>query len=642
MANIDDQESDLVPFRAQRNEARRERADRRTMRTAAALSEDERIAILEEQANRERIRQDDLARARSGTPYVDIEDHEEEEADFGARNRKESNHLSFGTDEPYPLLGGKGEPKEHVVASRNAGWLYSSSTKILEDGIATRSRQSLFGAFSKNETFALAEMHPDKGYSFRRTSKVERGPITTREVKYREDGKTKARETLTDRLPLLGTYQNRYDYDAQGNKTLTGFRSPARSWFVDKEPGGLVTRTSRREVGGIHTSIRRSWSSTDENGHLTNHSALVQRGIGPYNMQWSQKTTQDREGNEYHQHVQTHSVGKSGWLFKRSAEFNPETGKKTVTTTFFGISRKSRPEPMTDVEKAKVAKRESLRETSVQSSIDAKGQIRDQALQRDQRIRMVDAATIYRLPQPGTVRRLQNMVRTVEPERPDFARARDHLSREQYRAVGAWVNSGGEVPYAKALAQERERAAGTGKEGSDISSESGSSGSSEDTFRTPRRKPKRAGKDNYGSNGSDTSSESGSSSSSRSSKSSSSSRSSSDTAVDSGSETSSDSGSSSSSSSGSTGKGYRAKSRNDRSSTGAKRGSDGSDNASESSFDSTSSSSSRSSSSSASSSDDFVSAASSNKEREPLRLHDDDSRDRTNRTRGRAGDSHSI
>ncbi|MBB4581572.1 hypothetical protein GGE45_003920 [Rhizobium aethiopicum] len=637
MANIDDQERDLGAFEAQRNEVRRERADRRTMRTAAALSEDERIAILEEQANRERIRQDDLARARSGTPYVDIEDHEEEEADFGARNRNESNHLSFGTDEPYPLLGGKGEPTEHVVESQN-GWFYSSSTRILEDGIATRSRKSLFGAFSKNETFALTEMHPDKGYSFRRTSKVEKGPITTREVKYREDGKTKARETLTDRLPLLGTYWNRYDYDAHGNKTLTGFQTPARSWFADKEPGGLITRTSRREIGGLHASTRRTWSSTDENGHVTTQSALVHRGVGPYSVRWSQKTTYDREGNEYHQHVQTHSVGKSGWLFKRSAEFNPETGKKTVTTTFFGISRKSRPEPMTDVEKAKVAKRESLRETSVQSSIEADGQIRDQALQRDQRIRMVDAATIYRLPQAGTVRRLQNMVRTVEPERPDFARARDHLSREQYRAVGAWVNSGGEVPYAKALAQERERAAGTEKDGSDISSESRSAGSSDDTFRTARRKPKRAGKDNYGSNGSDTSSESGPSNSSRSSRSSSNSRSSSDTAVDSGSETSSDSGSSSSSS---TGNGYRAKSRNDRSSTGAKRGSDASDSASESSFDSTSSSSSRSSSSSASTSDDFVSATSGNKEREPLRLHDD-SRDRTNRTRGRAGDGHSI
>jgi len=631
MANIDDRESDLDRFPEQRNEARRERADRRTLRAAAAHSENEQISVLEEHANRERIRQDDLARARSGTSYVDIEDHEEGEADFGARNRKESNHLSFGTDEPYPLLGGKGQPKEHVVASRSAGRLYSSSTRIFEDGIATRSRKSLFGAFSKNETFALAEMDPDKGYSFRRTSKVEKGPITTREVKYREDGKTKARETLTERLPLLGTYQNRYDFDSEGNKTLTGFKTPARSWFVDKEPGGLVTRTSRREVGGLHASVRRSWSSTDEHGHVTNHSALAHRGVGPYNMQWSQKTTQDREGNEYHQHVQTHSIGKSGWLFKRSAEFNPETGKKTVTTTFFGISRKSRPEPMTDVEKAKVSKRESLRETSVQSTIDAKGQIRDQALQRDQRIRMVDAATIYRLPQAGTVRRLQNIVRAVDPVAPDFARARDHLSREQYRAIGAWVNSGGEVPYAKALDQERKRAVEKGKDGSDISSESGSSGSSQDTFHTPRRRPKRAGKDEYGSNGSDTSSESGSSSSSRGSKSNSSSRSSSD------SETSLDSGSSSKS----TGNGYRAESRNDRSSTGARRGSDALDSASESSFTSTDSSLSRGSSSSASTSDEFVSATSGNKEREPLRLHDD-TRDRTKRTRARAGDSRSI
>lgn len=511
MAYIDDK--DLDPDRLQeefRASQRRRRVEAAVTKKAMDRPESERAGILAEQAERNDTRARDLSGPRGGTPYVDEKDHEKDEEDFRTRDRKKRSRLSFGRNEPYPDLVHDGRT-QHTVEGFGVGGLYASNTKIGLEGTASRSRNILFGAFKKDETFLLNEYDPEKGYSYRRASKVERNPLQTRDVRYKADGKSHDRITYS----YLGGFSERFDYDENGKESQTGSRTPLNSWYVDKEPGGLVTRTTRREVGGLHVSAHRAWNVVDEQGQIiARKSMLAHRGVGPYKMSWTQQTIRDRDNNESHQHLKTHEMGKGGWLFNRTTQYNPQTGQKTVNTRMlFGfISTKPRPVPMSAKEKAQITEREELRETVAKGSLRAKIEARDAGEARDARLRMVDAATIYRLPEPGTVRRLQDRNQAAQL---DVKHTREHLSREQFRAVGAWVNSDGAMPYGAALAMEKARARGT--RGSDHSSQSGLSEESGTSDRSAMEKTRRrSARNDHSATGTDTSSESGSSDSSRS------------------------------------------------------------------------------------------------------------------------------
>ncbi len=586
-------------------------------------------------------RADDWARADIKGQYAGIEDHDDEVEAEGPR-RTGRNRISFGPKEDY---------SEGLVEGLHVGNLYVNETRIGPQGTATRSRHVLFS--SKDETFLLDRYDPKKGFEFRRTSKVESNLLGTRDVRYKEDGKSYDRITS---YPSIGAMK-RFDFDENGQATLTGFRSGMRSWFVDKEPGGLVSRTSRRELGGLHASEHRSWNIKDDDGNVVATKSMVtHRGIGSYKMSWSEKVTQDRDGNETLEHVKTQEIGKggrlfgrkAGWLFRRTTSYNADTGQKTVTTSMFGISSKRRPEPMSPEEKTRIADRNELRDTSIESSLRAEAKVHDAGEAHDRRLKMVEAATIYRLPEPGTVRRLQSGTHTAQLVRPDFDRGRRYLSTEHHRAIGAWANSNGAAPYASILVAEKGSAQAKAGKGSVDLSERSVSETNEETLWTGKGKTdRRAARKGYGSE-IDRSSSSASNSSHTEVNSSEFSEKPSRgkgkvTRTSDDSEHSFDSSLASNSSSGSRSgrRNYRdltsedgsIAERNKRRSTRADLDSHGSETPSESSFDSSSSGSRSTTSSRSSSADSFVTADGNKEERQRLLARDDassyDSRSRS-------------
>ncbi|WP_429932951.1 hypothetical protein [Agrobacterium vitis] len=413
MADMDSKADRLTPFFP----------TPRAIRKAAGGNPEIEDQIWRDAKKRQAIRDQDLAR-----PQTDLREQDTEP-------RGDAKRLSFGSKHRY---------SEGVQESFRLKALYTDETRIGPQGTAERSRNVLGFISKKKEHFLLDKVltgdHQKDGAAyggveFRRSGKTESNLFRTKEVRYKADSKSYDRVSRTYLGGLVG---QSFNYDAQGKKTLGGESGIGYSWSKDKEPGGLVTRTERRELFGFVGSTKRSF---DGAGGRATESMLVSRNIGPYRM--ARTVAADGVGQ-----IKTQQIG-SGRLFSKTTHYDPTTNEKTVQTkALFGLIRRTgKPTPMSADEVAQDESWGRLQATAQTAAHDV-------AERRDARVKMVEAATLYALPEPGNIRRLQD--RTGNQQR-EVSRG-EAISQEKFNAIGEWVNSDGARPYASALvAAERQK-----------------------------------------------------------------------------------------------------------------------------------------------------------------------------------------
>lgn len=406
MANMDAKADRLTPFFP----------NSRSARKAAGGDLEVEDQIWRDAKKRQAIRDEDLAR-----PQRDLREQDPDP-------RGDAKRLSFGSKHRY---------SEGVQESFRLKALYTDETRIGPQGTAERSRNVLGFISKKKEHFLLDKVLTGDnqkdgaaygGVEFRRSGKTESNLLRTKEVRYKADSKSYDRVSRTYLGGLVG---QSFNYDAQGKKTLGGESGIGYSWSKDKEPGGLVTRTERRELFGFIGSTKRSF---DGAGDRATESILVSRNIGPYRM--ARTVAADGVGQ-----IKTQQIG-SGRLFSKTTHYDPTTNEKTVQTkALFGlIKRTGKPTPMSADEIAQDQSWGRLQTTAQTAAHDV-------AERHDARVKMVEAATLYALPEPGNIRRLQD--RTGNQQR-EVSRS-EAISQEKFNAIGAWVNSDGARPYASAL-----------------------------------------------------------------------------------------------------------------------------------------------------------------------------------------------